>query len=281
IEGAQIDKTTGIVSGYDNGTAIKYTYDSGTVVNGMQVTLNVTLDFTKVKTSSTISINDNLDKVYDGEAVKEPTIKVEGTSETATISWFKKEIDGVTRAITWTPLTSAPVNAGEYKVVVTVAENNNSLGTTAEQEFTIAKAETNVSIEGTLDKEYDGVEVEIPNIKVEGSSGATTMEWYKKDANGAWELLTSAPKEVGEYKVVVKVEEDENYLNAEVEQTFTISEKVEVPSTPEEGGDTTTTEEEKVEGVQTGDASQTSMWTMLAGLSMSMMYFFRRKKKDR
>ncbi|MDE6475926.1 MAG: MBG domain-containing protein, partial [Erysipelotrichaceae bacterium] len=234
--------------------------------------------FEITQATSTIEILDDLNKTYDGEAVKDPSVKVEGTSETTTISWFKKEDDGVTRAVTWTPLTSAPVNAGDYKVVVTVAENNNSLGATAEQEFTIAKAATNVSIEGTLDKEYDGVEVEVPNIKVEGSSGATTIEWYKKDANGVWELLTSAPKEVGEYKVVVKVEEDENYLSGEVEQTFTISEKVEVPSIPEEGGDNTTTEEEKVEGVQTGDATQTSMWTMLAGLSMSMMYFLRRKK---
>ncbi|MDE6195955.1 MAG: MBG domain-containing protein, partial [Erysipelotrichaceae bacterium] len=230
--------------------------------------------FTIEKATSTIEILDDLNKTYDKEVVKEPTIKVEGTSEIATISWFKKESDGVTRAITWTPLTSAPVNAGEYKVVATVAENNNSLGATAEQEFTIAKAETNVSIEGTLDKEYDGVEVEVPNIKVEGSSGATTMEWYQKDVNGAWELLPNAPKEVGEYKVVVKVEEDENYLSVEVEQTFMISEKVEVPSTPEAGEDNTTTEEKvegSIEGVQTGDASQTSMWTMLAGLSMSMM----------
>ncbi|MDE6475532.1 MAG: MBG domain-containing protein, partial [Erysipelotrichaceae bacterium] len=234
--------------------------------------------FEIIKATSTVEILGDLNKTYDGEAVKDPSVKVEGTSEAATIAWFKKESDAVTRAVTWTPLTSAPVNAGEYKVVVTVAENNNSLGATAEQEFTIAKAATNVSIEGTLDKEYDGVEVEVPNIKVEGSSGATTIEWYKKDANGVWELLTSAPKEVGEYKVVVKVEEDENYLSGEVEQTFTISEKVEVPSTPEEGGDNTTTEEEKVEGVQTGDVTQTSMWTMLVGLSMSMMYFFRRKK---
>ncbi|MDE6476574.1 MAG: MBG domain-containing protein, partial [Erysipelotrichaceae bacterium] len=233
------------------------------------------------KSIGTVEILSDLNKTYDGEAVKEPSVKVEGTSETATIAWFKKESDTVTRAVTWTPLTSAPVNAGDYKVVVTVSENNNNLGATAEQEFTIAKAETNVSIEGTLDKEYDGVEVEVPNIKVEGSSGATTIEWYKKDANGAWELLPNAPKEVGEYKVVVKVEEDENYLSGEVEQTFAISGKVEVPSTPEEGGDTTTTEEEKVEGLQTGDATQTSMWAMFVGLSMSMMYFFTRKKKER
>ncbi|MDE6476476.1 MAG: MBG domain-containing protein [Erysipelotrichaceae bacterium] len=238
--------------------------------------------FEITKATSTVEILDDLNKTYDGEAVKDPSVKVEGTSETATIAWFKKESDTVTRAVTWTPLTSAPVNAGDYKVVVTVAENNNSLGATAEQEFTIAKAATNVSIEGTLDKEYNGVEVEVPNIKVEGSSGVTTIEWYKKDVNGAWELLTNAPKEIGEYKIVVKVEEDENYLSGEVEQTFAISEKVEVPSTPEEGGDNTTTEEEKVEdsieGVQTGDVTQTSMWTMLVGLSMSMMYFFRRKK---
>ncbi|MDE6475306.1 MAG: hypothetical protein K2L08_00410, partial [Erysipelotrichaceae bacterium] len=278
VSGATYDETTGEVSGYQNGTPIVYRYDSGTMANNQAVSLEVTLNFTTGLAASTISINNYEGKVYDGTPVSKPSnITAIGSSGAVTFEWFKQDENGQ-----WVSLgDQAPVNAGRYGVKAHLAADANYEAADSGEPvaFTIAKAETKVSIEGKLNKEYDGKEVEVPTIKVEGNTGLVTIEWYQKGVSRAWELIPGAPKEVGEYKIVVKVEEDENYLGVEVGQTFAILEKGEVPSTPEEGEDNTTTEEEKVEGVQTGDVTQTSMWTMLVGLSMSMMYFLKRKKK--
>ena len=46
-----------------------------------------------------------------------------------------------------------------------------------------------------------------------------------------------------------------------------------------EGEETTTTPEQGVTGVQTGDGTQVGLWTMLVGLSTGMMMFFRRKNR--
>ena len=65
--GASLDKVTGIVSRYVEGTPITYTYDCG-INRNQSVTLNVTLNFT-IKALSSIAINDDLNKVYDGTQV--------------------------------------------------------------------------------------------------------------------------------------------------------------------------------------------------------------------
>ncbi|MDE6475921.1 MAG: MBG domain-containing protein [Erysipelotrichaceae bacterium] len=218
--------------------------------------------FTIEKAPSTIEILDDLNKIYDEKEVAEPAnIEKTGSSGAVTLTWYKKEYDTTTRAITWIALPNAPVNVGEYKVVAYLEEDANYLDATGEKEFTIEKAPSTIEILDDLNKEYDGQEVTLPtNIVRTGSKGNITFKWYKKQANGEWELLEGFPKEVGEYKITAEVEEDENYLSTEAEKEFTIT--------------------EKIEGVQTGDTTQTSMWTMLIGLSMSMMYFFRRKKNN-
>ena len=217
-------------------------------------------EFTIEKAPSTIEILDDLNKVYDEKEVAEPkAYRKTGSNGAVTLTWYKKEYDTTTKAITWTALANAPVNAGEYKVVAHLEEDDNHFDATGEKEFTIEKAPSTIEILDDLNKVYDGQEVTLPtNIVRTGSKGNVTFKWYKKEANGEWVLLEGLPKEVGEYKITVEVEEDENYLSTETEKEFAIT--------------------QKIEGVQTGDTTQTSMWTMLVGLSMSMMYFFRRKK---
>ncbi|MDE6195848.1 MAG: MBG domain-containing protein, partial [Erysipelotrichaceae bacterium] len=217
-------------------------------------------EFTIEKAPSTIEILDDLNKVYDEKEVAEPkAYRKTGSNGAVTLTWYKKEYDTTTKAITWTVLPNAPVNAGEYKVVAHLEEDDNHFDATGEKEFIIEKAPSTIKILDDLNKVYDGQEVTLPtNIVRTGSKGNVTFKWYKKEANGEWVLLEGFPKEVGEYKITVEVEEDENYLSTETEKEFAIT--------------------QKIEGVQTGDTTQTSVWTMLVGLSMSMMYFFRRKK---
>ena len=230
-------------------------------------------EFTIGKAASTITINDDLNKVYDGQAVVEPTdIVTTGSTGAVTFEWYTA--DG-------TLLTSAPVNAGSYKVKAILAGDGNYAGIEVEKEFIISQASSNVTITVELDKVYDGQPVVEPQVSVTGSTGAITYEWYKKEESATraatWTQLTEAPREVGSYKVVVTVAGDENFEAVTVEKEFSISGQATVA--PGEGEGTTTIPGQEVTGVQTGDGTQVGLWTMLVGLSTGIMMFFRRKNR--
>ena len=222
-------------------------------------------DFTIGKVASTITINDDLNKAYDGKAVVEPTdIVTTGSAGTVTFEWYTA--DG-------TPLTSVPINAGNYKLKAILAGDTNYAGSEVEKEFTISQAASSVTITVELDKVYDGQPVVEPQVTVTGSTGAITYEWYKQEESETrattWTQLTEAPSEVGSYKVVVIVAGDENYEAATVEQEFSILADESVEIIPGQ----------EVTGVQTGDGTQVGLWTILVGLSTGMMMFFRRKNR--
>ena len=88
--------------------------------------------FTISKAMSTIIIHDDLNKVYDGQAVAEPTnITKAGSSGSVSYQWYTA--DGV-------ELGSAPSEAGSYKVKVILAEDANYDRIEVEKSFTISKA---------------------------------------------------------------------------------------------------------------------------------------------
>ena len=131
ISGASLDKATGIVSGYTYGTPITYTYDCGVLSNGTVVELSVSLN---VRGRSTITVNDSLDKVYDGQAVAEPQVTVTGSTGIVNYQWYT--VDGV-------ELGSAPSEVGSYRLVITVGEDSNYNGVTTEVVFMIKEAQSN------------------------------------------------------------------------------------------------------------------------------------------
>ena len=239
--------------------------------------IEVEKEFTISQVSSSIIINDDLNKVYDGQAVVEPTdIVTTGSTGTVAFEWYTA--DG-------NLLPSAPVNAGSYILKAILADDTNHIGAEVEKEFIISQASSSVTITVELDKVYDGQAVSEPQVSVTGSTGAITYEWYKKEESATrsvtWTQLTEAPREVGSYKVVVTVAGDENFEAVAVEKEFSIlaSEESEVVPTPGEGEGTTTIPGQEVTGVQTGDGTQVGLWTMLVGLSAGMMMFFRRKNR--
>ena len=208
ISGASIDSTTGVVSGYTVGNPISYTYDCGTSKAGKQ-RLNVRLNFTK---KSTITINDDLNKVYDGQAVEDPT-NVVATGSTGNVSFEWYTLDG-------TKLSTAPMTAGSYKVKAILAGDTNYVGAEVEKEFTISQASSTVIINDDLNKVYDGQAVEDPtNVVATGSTGNVSFEWYTLDGT----KLSTAPMTAGSYKVKAILAGDTNYVGAEVEKEFEIS----------------------------------------------------------
>ena len=234
-------------------------------------------EFTISQATTTIIINDQLDKVYDGKPVSNPQISVVGSNGPITFEWYTS--DG-------RKLDGAPVDVGTYKVKAILAADINYIGAEVEKEFTISQATTTIIINNQLDKVYDEKPVLNPQISVVGSSGLVEYEWYKKEKSATksitWIKLTTAPSEVGNYKLVVTVEQDMNYQGATTEVEFHISEKViEKPSLPEDSEDNQDVSKptgSQIDSVQTGDGTQLGLWTLLAGISAGLMTFFTKKK---
>lgn len=82
----------------------------------------------------------------------------------------------------------------------------------------VEKADSTIKIKiENIDKDYDGqpVELSIDNVEIMGTTSTNiTFEWYQKDTDGQWQIMSSAPKNVGEYRVVAKVASDNNYDGA-------------------------------------------------------------------
>lgn len=105
-------------------------------LNGDVIKTNFPVTFTVNKIQSSIQITtENMDKTYDGKAVSEPTVEKTGSDNAVVFTWYQKQADD-----SWKQLDTAPTNAGNYKVVASVAEDTNYNGAEAEKTFEITKA---------------------------------------------------------------------------------------------------------------------------------------------
>lgn len=120
--------------------------------------------------------------------------------------------------------STAPITAGTYYVKATVSYGSESLE--AIKKFEIKKADSTIFFNQgvSLNKEYNGEKLEIStdDVTKTGSTNDVSFTWKQKDGND-WTDLSSAPVNVGNYKVIVTVEEDDNYKKATAEKEFSIS----------------------------------------------------------
>ena len=145
-----------------------------------------------------------------GQTANKPSAKAKFGDVTYTYS--NKENGTYTSAV--------PTNAGTYYAKATVEGTSNYKGLVSEViGFVVLKANTTLSITSPVDKTYDGNTVSDPIYKLEGNTNTVTIEWFNKGGT----KLTNKPSDVGEYKVVVKVDEDTNYNSASDTKEFTIS----------------------------------------------------------
>ncbi len=263
-----------------------------------EVKRNLTIAVEKADSMVTIT-TEKMNKIYDKNAVENPEVKNTGSTKAVTFTWYQKTQDG-----TWKELSSAPADAGSYKVEASVEADTNYKEASAEKEFVISKAENewikDLSIEGwtygetakkptaeakfgdvtfsyskdkdgtyskdapkeagtwyvkasvagndnytgleamtsfkiakadsevtitteKMDKKYDKEAVSDPEVKKTGSTKDVTFTWYQKTQDGTWKKLSSAPVNVGSYKVSASVEADTNYKEASAEKEFVIS----------------------------------------------------------
>lgn len=170
--------------------------------------------------NSTIEIvTQSLDKDYDRKPVNAPKVNKTGSTNDVIFLWYEKVGDN------WQVIPSAPTSTGNYKVVATVQEDANFTSATSEPlYFTISKADAIAQITTTsLDKTYDGTQVDRPSTYQNGTSNVLTLTWYQKAEDGSWTELSERPTNAGVYKVVATVEGDRNYNGATDELEFTIS----------------------------------------------------------
>ncbi len=111
----------------------------------------VTLTFVAPPATPTIKINKNLDKTYDGvpASLGAEDLEIVGES-TPVIAWYEQNEDGTYRL-----LEGAPVDVGEYKVTVTLAESTHFTAWEAEKTFAIWKAEPEVTAPTFPDAFYE------------------------------------------------------------------------------------------------------------------------------
>ena len=175
----------------------------------LEVSDQVTFEITKVPSTIEITNLEELNRTYNGEEVK--AICKSSREGDITIEY--------TNVITGEKSSVAPINAGNYKVTATLAEESNHAGAVVEENFEIRKVETSISItnEENLTRTYNGKSVEVSYNS--SRQGQIIVEYTNNDTK---ETTTEAPINAGNYKVTVSLVEEENYAGATAEATFEI-----------------------------------------------------------
>lgn len=225
------------------------------------------------KQSSQIQITGEMDKVYDKAAVSTPAVSVTGSQGAVTYTWYQKTADGG-----WTPLASAPVNAGEYKVRAEVAEDAAYGSAYAEKEFTIEKAEPTYILPADLTINQGAALSTVP-----------LPEGF------AWKDGTQTADALGKqvFKAVFTPSDTANYNTAEVEIEVTVMEETSEQGAGTPGGQdgakmqgAGTSDGQKEVGektaVQTGDDAVIFPWCALLALSgIAFLAVVIKRQKDR
>lgn len=252
--------------------------------------LEAKIPFEIAQADTKLYINKTLDQIYNGQKAKleDADLMIQGSTGKVTYQyqiWNEEQQQ-------WLDMEDAPVNAGKYKVVVTVEADTNYHSASVEKEFIISKAESTFIIHDVLDKAYDGQSIQIPtNITRTGSQAEPIYEWYIQDTN-EWRKLDTAPSEIGNYKLAVIIPEDENYNSVTTEKEFRITEQINLnpdtptnPTIPDASAQDDKTgsmnQQNQLDTPPTGDTNTMAigLWASLAGISASVLTFLGIKRR--
>ena len=187
------------------------TYD-GVTVNSNEVTVTVN------KAASRVTINDAPGKTYDGKPVSAPGFTINFGSGSVTIEYkLQSEPDS---AYTET----APTDAGNYTVRVTLPESKNFTEASDTKDFTISKATDNewLTSPAVTDFTY-GATVTSPVAYQAKYGNGNVVVTYKKQGTED-NPSTDVPKDAGTYDVTVSLAETASYPGLDdVKLTLTIA----------------------------------------------------------
>ncbi|WP_304681311.1 leucine-rich repeat domain-containing protein [uncultured Clostridium sp.] len=184
-----------VISNYEIGQPIVYEYTVGSYeyVSGAQpqhfdVTMEVTLNPVKAESAISIINLDNIKKVYDGKPVNltKDDCQITGSKGAVTFTYYDSK---------GTELSSAPTEAGKYKVKAEVAETTYYKSAEIVVDFEITKAKPNTVVEPS-------------NLSAISGSKLSTIA-----LSSGWEWVTPNEKVTTKnngYKARIKVD-DKNY----------------------------------------------------------------------
>lgn len=172
----------------------------------------VTLTFVAPPATPTLKINKNLDKTYDGvpASLGAGDMEIVGES-TPVITWYEQNEDGTYRL-----LEGAPVDVGEYKVTLTLAESTHFTAGEVEKTFSIWKAEPGVAAPTFPNTFYED---ETPSL-----SDITLPAGY------AWAEGQTLTLGRHDYQVVYTPADTRNYATVTVTADVTCRRRLEKPT---------------------------------------------------
>lgn len=174
------------------------------------------------KANSTIEFTPlSLDKKYDGTPVNNPDVEKTGSTKDVTFTWYQKDGED------WKELSSAPADAGKYKVVASVEGDDNYNGVTAELEFVISQTTNEWTEELSIEGWTYG---EQPNSPTATSKYGKVVFTYSDSKDGTY--TDTVPTNAGTYYVKATVAGNENYSGLEEIVSFEISKAVPEYSIP-------------------------------------------------
>lgn len=157
------------------------------------------------------------DRVY-GETAQLPSVTVNPGN--GSVTYVYSSADGSVELG-----SDAPVNAGEYKVVATVAATDNYNSATAEKAFKVEKATILPVVSSVSGSVYSGAAVAATLTEASNPGSAEVTYYFERLSGEEW-LPVSEAKYAGSYRVKAAVGESDNYFGGETEYyAFGISAK--------------------------------------------------------
>ena len=157
------------------------------------------------------------DRVY-GETAQLPSVTVNPGNGSVTYVYYSADGSVELGSV-------APVNAGEYKVVATVAVTDNHNSATAEKAFKVEKAVISPVVSSVSGSVYSGAAVAATLTEASNPGSAAVTYFFERLSGEEW-LPVSEAKYAGSYRVKAAVGESDNYFGGETEYyAFGISAK--------------------------------------------------------
>ncbi|WGK94383.1 MULTISPECIES: putative Ig domain-containing protein [Flavobacterium] len=199
--GLSLNTATGAITGTPTAVTASATYTITATNTGGSTTASINI--TVNRANSTITATGVTVFTYTGNPQGPSTSTVTGSTGAVTYVYSG------TGTTSYGPSTIAPINAGTYEVVATVAADADYEGAISPTlAFTIGKANTTVAFTGTSFT-YTG-SIQAPTATITGSTGTVTYTYTGTGAT-SYGPSTTAPTNIGTYEVVVTVASDVNY----------------------------------------------------------------------
>ena len=179
-------------------------------------TTAVSAEFTVDRASFETEVNIS-DRIY-GETAQLPSVTVNPGNGSVTYVYYSADGSVELGSV-------APVNAGEYKAVATVAETDNYNSATAEKAFKVEKAAILPVVSSVSGSVYSGAAVAAALTEASNPGSAEVTYYFERLSGEEW-LPVSEAKYAGSYRVKASVGESDNYFGGETEYyAFGISAK--------------------------------------------------------